>query len=726
MASKNREQVAILGGGIAALTSAYELTKTEELRQKYEVTIYQMGWRLGGKLASGRNEKEHLRNEEHGLHVWFGYYENAFALMQDCYKEINKIQPEFKFKHWQEAFKPQSLTPIGEFIDGKYTYLPFTWATNPDTPGDGKVLLSPWAAIVEIINILKIVFSKFEDETEAEVSIEHILPNWVSELIQNTRKKNLSSAVSELAQNTISGLLGVVHEWAKVLDLDKPDTIPAEVEAIQLLLAHFKKELNVRYEKNKNPNIDAYFLLCVADVLIATVTGILNPKYGILKDMDLGRIDSYEYRDWLIENGCSVEVARKWSVVKALYDAYFYYIDGDLSKPNVAAGTAVRVLIRTIATYKGAILYLIQTGMGEGLIAPIYNVLKSRGVNFKFFHKVKKIELSESKNQIERVIFSRQVNIRPEATEYKPTKFEDGFDYWPSEPFWDQIVDGDKMQKAKVNFESNWCNWHEAGEVKIENGSEFDRVILAISLGAFQKLNDEPSICQELIDNSPAFADLVNHSVLVPSMGVQLWMDKSLVEMGWDHGKPAMDGAAEPLSVWTDMTQVLEFEKWLDNKPKSLQYLTGVLNTQLFRSPTKDASVPGKAMELLKSTTIDWLEKYTYSIWSKAVGQNPQGGIDWNVLHDESGSSGKQRLNAQYLRPNVDPTECCVLSTAGNVKYRLKANESGFINLTLAGEWTRTGMNTSCVEGAVMSGMLASRAISGYPKVVVGENFMQC
>ena len=48
----DRQRVAILGGGIAVLSAAYELSETDE----YEVTVYTMGWRLGGKGASSRNE----------------------------------------------------------------------------------------------------------------------------------------------------------------------------------------------------------------------------------------------------------------------------------------------------------------------------------------------------------------------------------------------------------------------------------------------------------------------------------------------------------------------------------------------------------------------------------------------------------------------------------------------------------------------------------------------
>ena len=76
------KKIAILGGGVGAMTAAYELTEVPGWQDRYEITVYQMGWRLGGKGASGRNQSVYDRIEEHGLHLWFGYYENAFGLMQ--------------------------------------------------------------------------------------------------------------------------------------------------------------------------------------------------------------------------------------------------------------------------------------------------------------------------------------------------------------------------------------------------------------------------------------------------------------------------------------------------------------------------------------------------------------------------------------------------------------------------------------------------------------------
>ena len=47
-------KIAILGGGIGALTAAFYLTSEPYWKDRYDITVYQLGWRLGGKGASGR------------------------------------------------------------------------------------------------------------------------------------------------------------------------------------------------------------------------------------------------------------------------------------------------------------------------------------------------------------------------------------------------------------------------------------------------------------------------------------------------------------------------------------------------------------------------------------------------------------------------------------------------------------------------------------------------
>src|SRR3954469_19878559 len=106
MAKKN---IVILGGGIGALAAAFELTSYPGWEADHDVTIYQMGWRLGGKCATGRNASIRNRIEEHGIHFLLGFYENAFRLIRKLYDE--DIRPGGSpFSTWKDAFRNQSTS----------------------------------------------------------------------------------------------------------------------------------------------------------------------------------------------------------------------------------------------------------------------------------------------------------------------------------------------------------------------------------------------------------------------------------------------------------------------------------------------------------------------------------------------------------------------------------------------------------------------------------------
>lgn len=96
-------------------------------------------------------------------------------------------------------------------------------------------------------------------------------------------------------------------------------------------------------------------------------------------------------------------------------------------------------------------------------------------------------------------------------------------------------------------------------------------------------------------------------------------------------------------------------------------------------------------------------------------------GFDWSVLIDLNDGTGPARFDGQYWRGNVDPSERYVLSVVGSSQHRLRADQSGFANLFLAGDWLKTGLDAGCVEAATMGGMQAARAIGGYPAVIRGE-----
>ena len=148
--ARSTTKVAIVGGGVGGLSTAFELTRPEH-QGPFEVTVYQLGWRLGGKGASGRNLERANRIEEHGLHVWMGFYENAFRMLRETYAEIaarradarrprarrrypdSAVPPEPFFDDWRDAFFADPHIAVGSPApDGTWD----AWtAWFPPTPG---------------------------------------------------------------------------------------------------------------------------------------------------------------------------------------------------------------------------------------------------------------------------------------------------------------------------------------------------------------------------------------------------------------------------------------------------------------------------------------------------------------------------------------------------------------------------------------------------------------
>jgi uncharacterized protein with NAD-binding domain and iron-sulfur cluster len=693
-------KVAILGGGMAGLSAAYQLTKTQALRHQNDVTVYTLGWRLGGKAASGRDSLG--RNLEHGLHVWFGCYENTFQMLQELYA-ARTPPPGSKLQKWQDAVKPQDYTPVGVLKDdGTWTYLPLTWPTNDGTPGDGT-LLPTWEQVIEFII------------------------GWLGRWLHRTGQPSPAEAVA-------AGGPAPAGAQAPAQPASALDAARAHLQALGSRLAgqsagDLAHLLDlVRWARDAHagtlgaaaaPDSQAGMIRDILDIFHATLNGIVIDL--VLPDQPLESIDDIDFRDWLVKHGADPQIVAKSTVVRVVYDTLYQYVDGDITRPSYAAGTALGVIMRLVGTYKGSMMWDIQAGMGEVIVAPLYAHLLSAGVKFRFFRKVTSIEPAENEQLVQTIQLDRQADTL--AGDYTPTISLDGMTCWPAEPLWNQLRDGQKMQAAGVNFESHWCDWPATGQEVLTRGTDFDIVILAISLGAYKPLNDQDgSMCVGLMARNSGFDAFVRNVGIVPTQSVQLWCDPSTAGLGWTTGKAAVVSGPEYLNIWADMTQVIASEAWPDPAPLSLHYLTGTYKTTLYEQPASKTDVPATALGEIRQQAIDWLNESSCAQWPAA---DAGGAFDWAVLRAPPGTTGVARLDAQFLRANIDPTECCTRSAAGTTRFRLHPDESGFTNLILAGEGTRHGFNTTAIEGAVMSGSAASRAICGQPVTIVGYDFLQ-
>jgi hypothetical protein len=271
-----------------------------------------------------------------------------------------------------------------------------------------------------------------------------------------------------------------------------------------------------------------------------------------------------------------------------------------------------------------------------------------------------------------------------------------------------------------VDFESHWCAEPPVATRTLHRGVDFDDVVLAMPVGTWKKLNDEAGPCDALLARGGAFADFTKALGIVPTIAVQLWTSVDAKTMGWVGTRPAVVAGPEPICVWADMSQVLRTETPMMPPALGLHYLCGTYPTQLYARPSRETDTPARAESEAHAIALKFLQHDASSYWPLSVDAQ---GFLWPFLADPSGGEGQARLAAQYIRANIDPSECCVRSDVGTTKFRLGPDETGFDGLWLAGESTRNGFNATCVEATVMSGMAAANKIGGLDLDIVGYDF---
>jgi uncharacterized protein with NAD-binding domain and iron-sulfur cluster len=707
-----RQKIAILGGGMASLAAAFELTAQPGWRERYEVTLYQMGWRLGGKCASGRNLALNGRIEEHGLHVWGGFYENAFRLIRQCYAELDRPAGS-PLARWDEAFKPHNFVVFEEEVDGAWRHWPRTLAANDERPGEGHELLPLWAYLGMAIQWMTDAVRASPYAAAGPVEGGQEPPGRLhrffleSEAIFVSVTAGVFGGVSFFSSCVEHVLLDVAHAIVRGHPHD-PQTHPEHAHAgLSWLLEEFMRRFERRVAGDLEHDDGARRLWILLDFFRAVISGVLADR---VLWQGFSVLDDHDFREWLKKHGAS-DLTLNSAPLRAYYDYFFAYENGDLSRPVLSAGVALYHLMRLTFTYKTAIFWEMQAGMGDAVAAPLYEVLARRGVQFRFFHRVESLGLSEDGRSIATIRVARQATVK--AGEYQPLIEVKGLPCWPSAPLYEQLAEGEELRRRGIDLESPWSRWQDVETLTLRAGRDFDQVVLGITLAPLK------TICAELIDTSPAWRKMVDHLKTVQTLGVQVWFGPDREALGWTMPVPLMTGYAQLLNTWGDFSHLLPREDWPEGSaPRSLAYFCGPLPDAPAIPDFSAHDFPEEEREELKDISIVWLQKNMPYLLPAT--QTADGSFNWSLLADPQGRSGVERFDAQYWRANVSPAERYVLSVPGDWRYRFKKGRSGFDNLVLAGDWVYTGLG-GCVEAAVMSGMMASRALTGHPRTIIGE-----
>jgi uncharacterized protein with NAD-binding domain and iron-sulfur cluster len=692
MGMSERRRVAILGGGAGSLAAAFELTATPELRDTYEVTVHQLGWRLGGKGASGRRrvgpKPQAERIEEHGLHVWFGFYENAFDVMRRVYEELDR-PADAPLRTWQEAFHPTDEVVLLDDTDHDGRWIPrrFHFPSNEGVPGIPTEPPDLHRLMHDAVHQLREV----EPPEHAAVRLK---------------------ALDKVFDAFLTGL-------EKLLGADD-DSDMAEV--FERLLKFARPLLHLGDSDGDGPDepLVCRFLRILTDVVWAITDG---DRYAMtfdltttvfrgiladhLDDESLGgfaQVNDIEFTAWLARHDARPETLAGSPILRAFYQLCFAYEDGDRARPCVAAGKALQAMLRMCLGYRGAIMWKMQAGMGDAIFAPLYEVLKARGVTFEFFSEIVDVGASADGTQVETLTVRRQAELAPGVTEYDPLIHDaGGLPSWPAEPRFEQLAGGADALRH-VRFEA--CeSAPDAPDRTLRVGEDFDLVVVGMSLASL------PDVTRSLAATDPKFAGALEHGRTVATQAFQVWMRRDPEQLGVKPLGMISGGYVKPLDTLCDMSHLLPREAWpAETGVTSISYFCGTMH-----QPPGDTQEA--ADERAYNEGLAHLREHACVLWP---GAEHGAGFDFDLLYDPDDRAGQKRGRAQYWRANIFGSERYVITPPGSVEHRIRPSEAKAANLAFAGDWTRNGVCGGSVEAAVTSGKLAAQHLSGSPAVVPG------
>jgi uncharacterized protein with NAD-binding domain and iron-sulfur cluster len=681
----DRKRVAVLGGGVGSLSAVYALTRDPNWQDRFDITVYQLGWRLGGKGATGREAEAGQRVLEHGLHLWFGFYENAFSMMREVYRELDRPS-DAPLATWEQAFLPHNQYSMEQQFKNEWVSWNIWLPHNPQTPGDGQPFPSISDYVVEVIDILQRIF---ENGAGAVVGI-----------AAGAQAIAIRAAISEARRLAAAArAIGIVPNQATG-GAGHPPLVDALRLARRLAHSHFMPYVS--------HELEAYRAWIAFDAIGTALIGVLADDL-LVRGPDA--INSENFNAWMARHGCS-PITLDSCLIQTAYDSSFALVGGN--RPDMEAGTILRGAARMFLMFKGSVSWRFAAGTGDSVFAPAYLTLKKRGVKFKFFHEVTGLVTPPAgPMEVTEIQLNEQAHLC--VPEYDPLVDVNGLPCWPSEPRYEQLVEGDELKTQGVDLESYWTTWKGGTPKVLTKGTDFDVVISGMSLEPLRLMG------QGLAARHPPLGAMFDSLRTTRTQAFQLWMEPTLANLGWSAGSVLLSTFGEPLDTWADLSMVLASEHWpAGSVPQTLGYFCGAMtNGRDDIPPRTETDFPAQQDALAKQEALDFINQKLPWLWPAAFAGHD---FRWDLLVDLANRTGPARFQSQFWRANVDPSERYVLSVTGSSQTRVRADQTGFANLFFAGDYTNTGINAGCMEAAVISGFQISRALTGWPASIPGES----
>jgi uncharacterized protein with NAD-binding domain and iron-sulfur cluster len=698
-------RIVILGGGVGAVTTAVQLSQPGWEQHFESITLYQQGWRLGGKGACGRGRDRRI--EEHGLHIWFGCYDNAFDMLGRCHDELDALARDGGQERWPlaftsmaDSFSAQTEISVTDHDGCSWKLWKADFFDNDrsvpwDVPAGGREDPTALSYLRRSLYLAADLAWSLVRSSEGLELVER-------RVAEPSGFSRFGPALAPASADAPAFLRAV----ADALDALPADagSHPSVLGALDLAVRAIdavNDALLARFDELSHSSDTVRRAGYVVDVMLAIARGMIEDE--LVQADSFAAIDHLDFREWLLARGATPESVQSVIIRTILYDLPFAYEGGDAQRPALAAGVGLRGLMRTFFGYRGAIMWKMNAGMGDVVFAPLFELLVKRGVDIRFFHRVEHV--GAAAGQVERITIDVQATVPP----IPPSSYLVDGGLWPADP---RTLLGQWLHPdiAPGTYES-WYLGRDAvraSTTTLTRGAAgddgFELVVFGLPISCVEH------VAPDLVEQSAAWKAAVDQLVTVPTQALQLWLSRPASKLGGAGDGAVLGGFVEPFDTWADMSQLVSQER-----------VGGSATVAYFCNAADDSAPPARGsacvqawldeqVALVRARSLRFLRRDIASLWPNAV-HPVTGEFDWDLLVAPAQAVGPERLDAQYMRANVEPSERYVLSVPGSSVYRIAPADTGFANLFAAGDWTSCMLDSGCVEAAVISGMLAANGI---------------